>query len=107
MDVLALVEEPSFPGCMIEVRPIGVLNMVDKGEADKKIIAVPNRNPRFEDVKSMGEIFPHVKREIEHFFAIYKELEGRVTKLNGWGNTRDARKMILESRKSYLASGRR
>src|SRR5437868_12896039 len=92
MDVLALVEEPSFPGCMIEVRPIGVLNMVDKGDADKKIIAVPDRNPRFEDVKSMDEIFPHVKREIQHFFTIYKELEGKVTKLKGWGNARDARK---------------
>ena len=70
LDVLALVEEPSFPGCLIEVRPIGILNMMDNRKADQKIVAVPNRNPRYDEVRSMDHIVPHVRRELAHFFSI-------------------------------------
>ena len=102
MDVLALVQDSSFPGVMIEVRPVGILNMVDQEERDLKVLAVPNHNPRYDEIHTMDQIFPHVRREIEHFFAIYKELEGRVTRMDGWGGPREARKAILESRKKYL-----
>ena len=102
LDVLALVEEPSFPGCLIEVRPVGILNMVDNDLADQKIVAVPNRNPRYDEVHTMDQIFPHVRREIEHFFAIYKELEGKKTKMLGWGRPMESREVIVKSRKSYL-----
>ena len=101
LDVLALVEEPSFPGCLIEVRPLGVLNMVDQSAADQKIIAVPNRNPRYDEVQTLDQIFAHVRREIEHFFTIYKELEGKVTATLGWGGLDEARKVIVESRDAY------
>jgi inorganic pyrophosphatase len=102
VDILALVEEPSFSGCLIEVRPIGVMNMIDQEQRDQKIVAVPERNPRFNEVHSMDEIFSHIKREIEHFFTIYKELEGRVTATMGWDGPEDARKVIAEGRKRYL-----
>jgi inorganic pyrophosphatase len=102
LDVLALVEEPSFPGCLIEVRPVGILNMVDNDEADQKIVAVPNRNPRYDEVHTMDQIFPHVRREIEHFFTIYKELEGKKTKMLGWGRPMESREVIVKSRRSYL-----
>jgi inorganic pyrophosphatase len=102
LDVLALVEEPSFTGCMIEVRPVGILNMVDNEEADQKIIAVPNRNPRYDEVHTMDQIFPHVRREIEHFFTIYKELEGKKTEMRGWGRPMEAREVIVKSRKAHL-----
>jgi len=102
LDVLALVEEPSFPGCLIEVRPVGILNMVDNDLADQKIVAVPNRNPRYDEVRTMDQIFPHVRREIEHFFAIYKELEGKKTKMLGWGRPMESREVIVKSRKSYV-----
>ena len=103
MDVLALVQAPSFPGVMIEVRPVGILNMVDQDERDQKVVAVPNRNPRYDEIHTVDQIFPHIRREIEHFFAIYKELEGKLTTMNGWGGPREARKAIVESRKKYLA----
>ncbi len=109
MDVLVLVQEPSFTGCMIEVRPVGILNMVDNQEGDQKVLAVPNRNPRYDQIHTMDQIFPHVRREIEHFFGIYKELEGRVTTMQGWGGPRESRKAIVESRSRYLelqAAGR-
>jgi inorganic pyrophosphatase len=102
LDVLCLVQEPSFTGCMIEVRPVGVLNMVDTEEPDQKVLAVPNRNPRYDQIHTLDQIFPHVRREIEHFFSIYKELEGRQIRMAGWGGPREARRAIMESRNAYL-----
>jgi inorganic pyrophosphatase len=102
LDVLVLVEEPSFAGCMIEVRPVGILNMVDNAETDQKVIAVPNRNPRYEQVHTMDQLFAHTRREIEHFFLIYKELEGKKTQTQGWGKPMEAREAIVRSRKAYL-----
>ena len=104
MDVLTLVDQPSFPGCLIEVRPVAVLNMVDSEIGDQKIIAVPTRNPRYDQIHTIDQIFTHVRREVEHFFSIYKELEGRVTRMEGWGDPREARRVILDSRKKYLES---
>jgi len=86
-----------------DVRPIGVMNMVDQGESDQKILAVPNRSPRYDGVDSLDRIYPHVRREIEHFFNIYKELEGRKTATFGWIDADAARRVIEEGRKKYLA----
>jgi inorganic pyrophosphatase len=102
MDVLALVDQPSFPGCLIEVRPVAVLNMVDSSVGDQKIISVPTRNPRFDQIHTIDQIFAHIRREIEHFFTIYKELEGKITEMRGWGDPREARKVIVDSRKRFL-----
>jgi inorganic pyrophosphatase len=104
LDVLVLVQQPSFPGCMIEVRPVGVLNMVDNDERDQKVLAVPTKNPRYDQIHTMDQIFSHVRKEIEYFFSIYKELEGKRTRMNGWGGPGDARKAISESRARYLES---
>ena len=76
--------------------------MVDQEERDQKVLAVPNRNPRYDEIHTVDQIFPHVRREFEHFFEIYKELEGRVTRMDGWGGPLEARKAIQESRKKYL-----
>jgi len=102
MDVLALVDQPSFPGCLIEVRPVALLNMVDSSVGDQKIISVPTRNPRFDQIHTIDQIFAHIRREIEHFFTIYKELEGKLTEMRGWGDPREARKVIVDSRKRFL-----
>jgi len=102
LDCLVLVQQPSYPGVMIEVRPVGVLNMVDADEGDQKILAVPTKNPRYDQIHTMDQIFAHVRREIEHFFTIYKELEGRVTRMEGWGGPMEARRAIVESRKRYM-----
>lgn len=102
LDVLALVDQPSFTGCLIEVRPIGVLSMMDQDELDQKVLAVPNRDPRFEEVSTFEQIFPHVRREIEHFFAIYKELEHKRTEMHGWAGPQEARAAIRRSREQYL-----
>jgi inorganic pyrophosphatase len=102
LDILVLVNEPSFTGCLMEVRPVGILHMFDQTENDQKILAVPNRNPRFESIHTIDQVIPHTRKEIEYFFSIYKELQGVKTQIKGWGNPREARKMISESRERYL-----
>jgi inorganic pyrophosphatase len=77
LDVLVLVDAPSFVGCVTEVRPIGLLEMLDQGVPDEKVLAVGKNNPRYADVWNYSEIYPHMLKEITHFFAIYKDLEGK------------------------------
>jgi len=102
LDVLVLVDEPSFTGCLMDVRPVGLLNMIDQKEHDQKVLAVPNRNPRFESIHTIDQVFPHVRREIEYFFSIYKELQGAKTTIDGWKGPPEARRVITESRNNYL-----
>lgn len=102
LDVLALVSQPSFTGCMIEVRALGVIDMTDGLKADYKVLAVPKRDPRYEQMHSVDQVWPHVRREIEHFFTIYKELEGKETHIDGWRGPSDVRKLISENRQAYL-----
>jgi inorganic pyrophosphatase len=103
MDVLCLVQEPSFTGCLMMVRPVGILDMHDSAEGDQKVLAVPINNPRYDQIHTMDQIFPHVRREIEHFFEIYKELEGKKTQMLGWGGPMEARRAIQVAREAHLS----
>src|SRR5215472_4739284 len=86
LDILVLVDAPSFTGCVIEVRPIGMLRMVDQGKRDEKILAVVDSDPVYKQINDCSQVFPHVLREIEHFFSIYKNLEGKTTEIAGWSS---------------------
>ncbi len=97
LDVLVLVDDASFPGCLIEVRPIGMLEMIDQGIKDEKILAVPRNNPRYTEVHNYTQIYPHVMKEISHFFSIYKDLEGKRTQMLGWKDAAAARAVLMES----------
>lgn len=101
LDVLVLVEAPSFPGCLMEVRPIGVLNMVDQGKSDEKVLAVAESDPMYREIQDYSQAFPHLLREIEHFFSIYKNLEGKRTEMSGWDGADAARKIIAESHQRF------
>jgi inorganic pyrophosphatase len=94
LDALVLVESPTFPGCVIEVRAVGILAMVDQGIEDLKLLCVPTNDPRQETVKNYSDVHPHRLREIEHFFAIYKDLEGKETKSRGWLSADEAQQAI-------------
>ncbi|HZR32551.1 MAG TPA: inorganic diphosphatase [Terriglobales bacterium] len=102
LDVLVLVDKPSFPGCLIEVRPLGVLEMLDQGLCDEKVLAVANNDPRYSEIRNYSEIYPHVLLEIEHFFSIYKDLERKRTQIAGWHDQFAARKVITESSQRFL-----
>ncbi|MFA0732256.1 MAG: hypothetical protein LKKZDAJK_001908 [Candidatus Fervidibacter sp.] len=94
LDVLVLVDEPSFPGCVLVARPIGLLDMLDEGERDEKVLAVPVNNPRYDTIQDYRDILPHMLREIEHFFRIYKELEGKTVITRGWHDAAAAKDII-------------
>ena len=102
LDILCMVNSPSYPGILIYVRPVAVLDMIDQDQSDHKILAVPNRDPRYDSITSIDEVPAHWRREIEHFFDIYKELEGKITRMEGWRGRDAARQVILESRSREL-----
>jgi inorganic pyrophosphatase len=97
LDVLVLVDAPSFVGCVTEVRPIGLLGMLDQGVPDEKVLAVGKNNPRYADVWNYSEIYPHMLKEITHFFAIYKDLEGKRVEVKGWHDAAFARNKVVEA----------
>jgi inorganic pyrophosphatase len=101
LDVLVLVDTPSFPGCVLTVRPIGYLKMVDQGQGDEKILAVGDSNPRYADVKNYTDVYPHILKEIDHFFSIYKDLEGKTVDTDGWHSVDEAIKVIEKARKAF------
>jgi inorganic pyrophosphatase len=101
LDVLVLVDSPSFPGCLQEVRPIGALEMIDGGEGDEKILCVGAHNPRYKDVKDYSDIYPHILREIRHFFSIYKDLEGKTVEVRGWHSATRAKELVVNAGKAY------
>lgn len=102
LDVLVLVDSPSFPGCVMEVRPIGLLEMMDQGLGDEKVLCVGMGNPRYKDVWNFSEIYPHMLREITHFFAIYKDLEGKRVEIKGWRDAAFARNKVLEAQQRFI-----
>jgi len=97
LDVLVLVDAPSFPGCVMQVRPIGLLEMLDQGVPDEKVLAVGKNNPRYADVWNYSEIYPHMLKEMTHFFAIYKDLEGKRVEVKGWRDAAFARTKVVEA----------
>ena len=101
LDVLVLVDNPSFPGCLQEVRPIGLLEMLDQGVLDEKVLAVGKNNPRYRDIWNYSDIYPHLLKEITHFFSIYKDLEGKRVEIKGWHDASYARNKVTESTKRF------
>lgn len=84
LDVVLLSTYPLHPGIMVDVRPVAVMRMIDGGEGDDKIIAVPVNDPRWEEVKDLQDINKHTVKEIQHFFETYKLIENKVVEISGW-----------------------
>lgn len=106
LDIIVLVTDPTFTGCVLEARPVGALVMRDEKGRDEKILAVPQRDPRYRETTDISNLPGHLLREIEHFFDIYKELEGKATATLGWEPGRKARSIIRDSeRRRREASG--
>ncbi|MEI6739258.1 MAG: inorganic diphosphatase [Gemmatimonadaceae bacterium] len=101
LDILVKINEPTFPGCQITARPIGVLRMLDKGEPDDKILAVPADDPYYHDVFDIADLSPHYLKEVEHFFRIYKDLEGKRVEIQGWEKSEFAMAIVQRSMQRY------
>ncbi len=104
LDILVLVDEPTFTGCLMEVRPIGVMRMIDGGLADDKIVAVALTDQRYAHYTALDNMKPHERVEIEYFYSIYKDLEGKQTRIDGWEGVDYARRIIMEATERYRST---
>jgi inorganic pyrophosphatase len=99
LDVLVMVEEPTFPGCEIEVRPIAMFAMHDEDGPDQKILCMPANDPRNSDIQELDDVSTHARSAISHFFEVYKTLEpGKDTTVDGWRSRAEAERVIAEAR---------
>ena len=105
LDILVLVQEPTFPGCMIQARPLGGLDMSDEAGRDFKMLAVPEGDPRFSHYQTLDQVGPHWLKEIETFFQTYKLLEDKETEVLGWHGREHALKILQECRERYQRAG--
>ncbi|MBU1670316.1 MAG: inorganic diphosphatase [Actinobacteria bacterium] len=97
VDILVLIEEPTFSGCLLDARPIGMLVMRDDKGGDNKVLGVPVHDPRWSHVHDIHEVPPHLLSEIENFFMTYKRLEAKVVASDGWEDSKKAREYLLAS----------
>lgn len=101
LDVLVLVQEPTFPGCLVKARMLGGLDMHDEKGSDFKVLAVPVGDPRYDHVQNLSGLGEHWLREIETFFATYKQLEPKQTEVLGWHEFDETRLTVARCRERY------
>ena len=101
LDVLVMTNEPTFSGCVIEARPLGVFHLVDRGKLDDKILAVPHTDPIFNDYRTLDDVPTHFLDEMAHFFSVYKDLESGDVEGKGWDGIEQAYKEIERAAQHY------
>lgn len=106
LDVLVMVNKPTFSGCLIESRVLGLFKMDDKGAIDHKILAVPNSDPLFDEYQHISDVPQSYLREVEHFFSTYKQLEGIHVQPHGWVDVIEAVETVREAVERYSESKR-
>ena len=104
LDVMVCVSEPTFPGCMIDVKPIALFRMEDEKGVDDKVLCVPLHDPGWNTMEKLEDLPEQLRDEIAHFFSIYKDLEQKKVKVDGWRSREDAIEEIEASRKRHRES---
>jgi len=98
LDVLVLLDVTLFPGVMVNVRPVGVLKMLDEAGGDDKLVAVLTKDPRWSHIQDLDDVPEYTKKEIEHFFEHYKDLEpNKWVKVDAWGGREEADRILDEA----------
>lgn len=101
LDGMVMMDQPTFPGCVITARPIGMLEMIDGGDRDEKILCVPEKDPRYAEVKSLSDVASHRLEEIAEFFRTYKNLEKKVTEILGWKDVDQVKPLVEQCIQAY------
>ncbi|MEK6278374.1 MAG: inorganic diphosphatase [Actinomycetota bacterium] len=99
LDAMVCVSEPTFPGCVIAVKPIALFKMHDEKGEDDKVVCVPNHDPGWSHAETLDDIPPQLQSEITHFFSVYKQLEGKVVKVEGWRSKEEALDVIEDGKR--------
>ena len=102
LDILVMVNEPTFSGCLIEARVVGLFRMKDRGVPDYKVLGVPNSDPLFAEYRNLRDAPSHFLREVEHFFGTYKQLEGVTIETMGWATAQDATDEVKASIERFI-----
>ena len=105
LDVMVCVSEATFPGCMIDVKPIALFRMEDDKGIDDKVLCVPLSDPGWNHMETLDDLSDQLRDEIAHFFSIYKDLEKKGVKVDGWYSREDAIKVIQEARDRFKQNG--
>lgn len=101
LDALVILGEPTFPGCTVQARVLGMLDMSDDKGKDEKILCVADHDPRWRNLRFLGDVPDHLLAEIGHFFGIYKDLEQKLVEVRGWENREVALQTIDEALARY------
>jgi inorganic pyrophosphatase len=101
LDALVLIEEPTFPGCIVDARPVGAFLMTDEKGGDEKILCIPLGDPTWRHIKELDDVPPHRLEEIEHFFQIYKQLEHKPTSTFGWRDRTVAEELVSNAQAAF------
>lgn len=101
LDVVLLTTYPLFPGIVVHARPVGIMHMIDGGDADDKVIAVPTDDPRWDGVQDLSDINPHTLKEMEHFYSTYKKIQNKVVEVNGFEGKAAAEAAFERARALY------
>ena len=101
LDILVLSSYPTFPGCVVSARVLGYLTVIDNGEHDEKVIAVVDRDPRFDEINELEDLTEHQKAEIKDFFQNYKTLQNIKVEIKDFHNKNEALELIQKSKENY------
>jgi inorganic pyrophosphatase len=101
LDVIIITTSPLIPGILVDVRPVGVMDMIDSGDSDAKVIAVPIGDPRFAHVKDLKDVNPHFIKEVTHFYENYKKLQNKVVTIPTIRDAKAAKEVIVEAKELY------
>ena len=104
LDVILLTTYPLVPGILVRARPVAIMNMIDSGDADDKVIAVPTDDPRWKETKDLGDVNKHTLKEIEHFYSTYKKLQNKEVTVNGFQGRAEAEAAFERGKKLYTES---
>ena len=101
LDVVLLTTYPLAPGILVRARPVAIMDMVDGGERDDKVVAVPVDDPRFDHVKDIGDLNPHFQKEMTHFFETYKKVQNKEVSIGQWSGAKEAKEAFQKSCEMY------
>lgn len=101
LDIISLITYPTFPGCLLEIRILGMIKMIDNGEIDTKLFGVVNSDPRFNAYQNLEDVPPHLLDEITNFFLQYKTLQKKEVKINGWDDLEAAKTELNTCKKMF------
>ena len=102
LDALVFVSEPTFPGCVIRVRAIGVFHMTDDKGPDEKLLCVPVSDPNWNTLFRLDQMHPHLLNEVKHFFQVYKDLEEKKVDVGGYGDEKEALQILESCRQRFI-----